>query len=507
MPTVIDSLVVTLGLDPAKFISGQKQARNEFKQTQEQAGKSTKETSQIVVKGAEEMTKAIRNAAAQFALAFLGFSGATGFVKFMANLNGTTRQLGFNAKNLDLSAASLRNWQDAADIAGASAESITGLFDAIQKQQYDLRTTGRFDDTWMKVFSAGGIKMVDASTGKFKSVDTVVMDIAKHLADVEKQYGRLYAVQRAKSLGLDPNLTNFLLQGPQRLQAMLAREKGTYQVTDGAVQAADRVARKFTEIQQRLRDFGIQLLVKLQPLIERLATKFEQWLGSVDLNKLSANIDNLVAAVVDLGKTIGQFISWVGGKQEAISHPGDAAANWLKEVGEYWQKRPALDNVIQNDPVLFKLRSKVSSDFSSNFPKDIGSLIDDSVPANDEAVKSQLMDTLTKATGKGQNDPLDKTAVWAIRKAIDDIAATRLKAAATTGANLGTPNAIAAATGAGPGLPAQMAQVAGASNSSSLQVGEINVYTNSGNGSQIAGDIRRELERKQLVAQGDYGLT
>jgi hypothetical protein len=507
MATVIDSLIVTLGLDPSKFTSGQKQARNDLRQTQDVAGKATKETSRIVVKGAEDMTKAIRNAASQFALAFLGFSGATGFVKFMANLNGTTRQLGFSSKNLDMSAASLRNWQDAADIAGSSADSITGLFDAIQKQQYDLRTTGKFDETWMKVFSAGGIKMVDESTGKFKSVDSVVMDIAKHLGDVEKQYGRLYSVQRAKSLGLDPGLTNFLLQGPQKLQAMLAREKGTYQVSDGAVQAADRVARKFTEIQQRLRDFGIQLLVKLQPLIERLATKFEQWLGSVDLNKLSANIEQLVAAVIELGKEIGQFITWLGGKKEILDNPGKTFADWAKGVGEYWTKRPALDNVIQNDPVLFRLRSKVNSDFSSSFPKSIGDLVDDSAGDADEATKLQLLNKFTTATGKGQNDKLDKEAVWAIRKAIDDIAESRLKPSATTGANLGSPNAIAAATGAGPAIPAQMAMVGGSNRSSSVQVGEINVYTNSGNGSQIASDVRRELERKQLIAQGEYGLS
>lgn len=506
MATIVDSLIVTLGLDPSDFKKGQKEAADALIKGQKSAQKSVKETDIAVSKGAKEMGKAITATARQFAVAFLGFSGAAGFTKFMANLNNMARSTKMTATNLGMSATALKNWTNTAELAGASAESMAGFLTQIQEQQYQQKTTGL--PGWVKELRSMGLDLFDGDVSKWKDETEVILQLADAFAKLREQQGVDTAVQRFRGMGIDPAEINLLARGRDWIASNVARQRARYGDNEGTFNGADKLSQNYTDLKQRFEDFFLKLLAKLQPFISGIFAKIDSWLANMDMGKLASQMEQLTMAVIELAGDILDFVSWLRSKsgvvQDVIDHPGKSFADWTKRKTKELRSQPEVDAIIDDDPVLWKLRSAVASNFSDNFPKSIGSLVD-SASGGDEAVMSQLLTTLTKVTGKGVDDTLDKAAVWKIRQAVQDIARSRLDPAATTG-SLGNTGAAQAAQGAG--ASAAVAQVGGGrSFSSTVQVDTINVYGVGGDGRQIAGGIERELQRKQLIAQGDYGLA
>lgn len=509
MATIIDSLVVTLGLDASGVRRGWRAASQDIRTGQNQVRTSTREASRQVSKSANEMGKAIQGAARQFAIAFLGFTGAVGFTKFMGQLNSSTRSLGLMARNLKLSAAELRNWNDVAEIAGSTADSMSGFLGQIAKNQYDLRTRGSFD--WIKQLNSFSNKVsLTDQAGELKKVTDVAMELSTAFAETEKRYGRLVATQRGLEMGIDPSVMNVLMQGPDKLREMLAREKGTAQLSDESVAAADRLGRKWTQTQQRFRDVGMMLLEKLQPLLERLMTKMEQWLGSLDLDQLSGQISDLVSAVAQMSADISEFVSWAKGKKETVdkivAHPGDSAATWLRSLPGRMERRRQQNDVIQRDPVLFKLNRAVRSNFTNDFPKSISSLVD-GLGLNDERTITELLTTLENATGKSMDASLDKADVWKIRDAIRALAEQALPPQSAPAGSSGASGPAASARGAGAGASAVNGATTGANVTNTLHIDNITIQSGATDGRGLYGDFRRELERRHLVAQVDTGLA
>ena len=117
MPTVIDSLLIELGLDSSKFNSGQKKAVEQLQKFDEASTKSNKNAPQ----GAKELDLnlgKIRNSLIAIGTAVVGVSGFREFANQMifgnAALGRTSALLGMNARDLDA-------WGKAAEVFGGDA--------------------------------------------------------------------------------------------------------------------------------------------------------------------------------------------------------------------------------------------------------------------------------------------------------------------------------------------------------------------------------------------------
>ena len=73
--TVIDALIVTLGLDAANYKKGR-----------ETAEKETSETARKSQLAADQITKSLTEVGKTIASLFLGFESATGFAKWLGDL-------------------------------------------------------------------------------------------------------------------------------------------------------------------------------------------------------------------------------------------------------------------------------------------------------------------------------------------------------------------------------------------------------------------------------------
>ncbi|MCJ2052357.1 hypothetical protein, partial [Methylobacterium sp. J-070] len=68
MPTVIDALTVSLGLDPSAFVRGEKQAMTSFAKTRESAVKEGKGIEKSLDSAGDAVERLARNALKLFAI-------------------------------------------------------------------------------------------------------------------------------------------------------------------------------------------------------------------------------------------------------------------------------------------------------------------------------------------------------------------------------------------------------------------------------------------------------
>lgn len=125
-------------LDPKNFNDGQKAAVAAFKKASDEAKKEAKEIEQAAKKSVEFFNK-LRDSAVEFLAVF---TAGRGFKEFLTDITQADTALGRTARQLDLSAHSLGQWQDAARLVGGSAEGMTGVLSSLTKSMQDFALTG-----------------------------------------------------------------------------------------------------------------------------------------------------------------------------------------------------------------------------------------------------------------------------------------------------------------------------------------------------------------------------
>lgn len=106
MPTVIDTLVVKLGIESAEFKKGSEEARDGMKKTREDADKTGKEM-EASGKKAASFFGSIRTEL----LALVGVTlSAQGIKAFITSMTSDLMRLGIESRALDMSAKSLDGW-------------------------------------------------------------------------------------------------------------------------------------------------------------------------------------------------------------------------------------------------------------------------------------------------------------------------------------------------------------------------------------------------------------
>ena len=129
MATVIDSLMIELGLDTSKFNTNQQKAVDQLRKFDDQAQKTSKNIS----KGAKDMGDGftfMKDALVGFGTVFVGLNG---FKSFIADTTKANAELGRSAHVLSMSAGELKTWGQMAELTGGNVESMTGTLKGLQQ--------------------------------------------------------------------------------------------------------------------------------------------------------------------------------------------------------------------------------------------------------------------------------------------------------------------------------------------------------------------------------------
>lgn len=259
MATIIDSLLVKLGLDSADFNAGKAKLDKGLKETgneADKAGKKLKETGKVGAKGFDEVAKS----AAKF-LAVIG--GAAALKNFVSQTIETDAALDRLAKNLNRNVESVSAWSNATELAGGTAAGLQGTMDMLSKSQTELMLTGQ--SGLIPYLSALGVSLSDTQ-GKARPVDDLLLDLADRFGKMD----RTTANNMGRMMGLDPGTMNLLLKGRTEVELMVKRQKEYGAVSKQQAEAASKLREEIVRGKQVFASFGRELLAMATPAIEKL---------------------------------------------------------------------------------------------------------------------------------------------------------------------------------------------------------------------------------------------
>lgn len=381
MATIIDSLLVTLGLDGSKFNAGRQDVKKSLGELRAEADRTAKavdfakksgaSAGEIKRLGAEaqKAAKALQDAAkaagngfenvAKSAASFLAVIGGTVAIqRFIADVISSGAALDRLSQNLGASANDISAWSNAAELAGGSADGLQGTFDMLNKSQTEMQLTGQ--SALIPYLSSLGVAMADAA-GKARPVNDILLD----LADRFERMDRPTANNMGRMMGIDQGTMQLLLKGRAEVEATIRKQKEHGAVTKAQAEQASRLQKVMIDGRQQFAAFGRELLSSATPALEKLLSMLSgvgEWIGEnkevvqtfltilaaglvavglamTPVNLTAAAVLGLVAAVSLLWqdyqtwKRGGEsFIDWA--KWEPGFRKAGEAINWLKNLTE-----------------------------------------------------------------------------------------------------------------------------------------------------------------------------
>lgn len=336
--TVIDALLVTLGLDASNFRKGQKEVSDDLKKQRDDAGQTAKYM--------EEQGKRASSFFSSIKTELLALAGVTvtagGLTSFVRNTTTGLMELSVQSKALGLSARELDGWSKSAEAAGSSAEKISASLQGFQGAIQGARV----GDYSSSIF--GGLAQLNALTGQ--NFDVWGQDADSLARTSLEALRKISDPNLRRQVGLSLGFDDATLQRNQEGKFLpdvdrLTRSSG---VTDASTNGAKEFTAAWAELGQNLDTIKNQIYVGLIPTIRDLNGLLIEWSsGNVKsssfFKELKKDINDITG--IDLGgwtlsadlKDLKDNFSMLG---RVMSHLGNALnelnnGNFSKAADEF----------------------------------------------------------------------------------------------------------------------------------------------------------------------------
>lgn len=307
MPTIVDSLIVTLGLDSSKFEQGKDRTKKGLKET----GDAADNAGNRLKKTAKEGGDGFNNMAVKAAKFLAIIGGTTAIKRFAEQIIESNASMDRLAKNLQENISTISAWSNSAEIAGGSAEGLQGTLDMLSKSQTELQLTGQ--SSLIPYFSALSVSVADAS-GKARAGADILLDLADRFSKMD----RTTANNMGRMMGIDQGTMNLLLRGRKELELTVAKQKEYNAVTKKQGEESSRLRATIIESRQSFEAFGRELLSNAMPAIEGifgLMKDFGEWArenkGFIEafLTIIAVGLAAIAAATVPINLTVAAVIA------------------------------------------------------------------------------------------------------------------------------------------------------------------------------------------------------
>ncbi len=334
MATIIDSLLVKLGLDSKEYDAGVKKVGKGLKDTgkeAEQTGKKLKQTGKDGAEGFETMTKS----AAKF-LAIIG--GTVAIKRFIGDIIESNSALDRFSRNLQLSVSTVSAWSNAAAMAGGTADGLQGSMDMLNKAQTELQLTGQ--SGLIPYLSALGVAMTDVN-GKARPVDSLLLD----LSDKFSRLDRSTANNMGRMMGIDQGTMNLLLKGRAEVELMVKRQREHNAVTKQQAEESSKMREQIVRAKQIFESFGRSLVSMSTPALEKFFSLFEglgRWMHAnkefvqTFLTVVAVGLGAIAAATIPINLTVAAVtglaaaIAALHQDYSTFKRGGDSLIDWSK---------------------------------------------------------------------------------------------------------------------------------------------------------------------------------
>lgn len=265
--TVIDALLITLGLDTSDFRKGQKDVSDDLKKQREDAKKTAKEMAEQGKKAASFFSS--------IKTELLALTGVTvtagGLISFVKSTTSGLMDLSIQSKALGLSARELDGWSKSAEAAGSSAEKISASLQGFQGAIQGARV----GDYSSSIF--GGLAQLNALTGQnFDVWGQDASSLAKTSLDALR---KISDPNLRRQVGLSLGFDDATLQSNQEGKFLpdvdrLTKSSG---ITDASTKGAKEFTAAWAELGQNLDTVKNQIYVGLIPTIRDLNGILIEW--------------------------------------------------------------------------------------------------------------------------------------------------------------------------------------------------------------------------------------
>jgi hypothetical protein len=281
MPTIIDSLIVTLGIDAGDFNAKKAKVDKSLKDTGNEADKAGTKLKKTGKDGAEGF-----NEVAKSAVKFLAIIGGTVAIKrFAEQMIEANAALNRFSQNINVGVSTISAWSNAAELAGGSSAELQGTMDMLSKTQTQLKLTG--ESSLLPYFSALGLSLSDAQ-GKALPVNDVLLSLSDKLSKLD----RTTAFNMGRMMGIDDGTLQLLLKGRSEVELLVKSQKESNAVTKQQAEEASRLQRAMVASKQSFEAFGRELLSKATPALEKLFALFEDF--GIWVNENSEFVQNFL---------------------------------------------------------------------------------------------------------------------------------------------------------------------------------------------------------------------
>jgi soluble lytic murein transglycosylase-like protein len=250
--TVIDSLVVTLGLDSSKFTQGQKDAVTAFTKAKTESVSTAKEMEARGAQAAQFFGSIKKEALGLFAV----IVGAGGLEQFAVKTTSSMAALGRQAQLMGVAAGDLQAFKMMIDRTGASgdqaAASLTGLAEAMET----YRTRG--------TISAGLLTGLNQIGG---TQDDDALAIYRKFATWAKGKDARFVNQEGQLLGLDAGSIANATKGGANFDSEMARSKALGVPTDKDIAKVNELMGAFKKLTQEITGDSNALLYGMAPAL------------------------------------------------------------------------------------------------------------------------------------------------------------------------------------------------------------------------------------------------
>lgn len=335
MPTIIDSLLVTLGLDPSSMKKGAAEADKVQKKLEDDTKKSNKrmsdeerkrfEEQRRQNKVTEERTKAVAAAIRQVrneTLGLLGlFMGGMGIKNFVANTIDQASSLKFLSENLDMSVESIQAYQRASERMGGSAAGMVAQLQESQSEIAKLRTGQGPSAAMQATFRAAGMAGISLNEADLKNGNDYLMARSKILAVLYKQNAGNAQIMAAQ-MGISQDQFNLIKMGPEALQKLAAAQLKNSVISARDAEQALRLKNRWLDFTDSAQATGTKILVSLIPAFKEVLgwlQKVTNWIAA-HRDDIANWINAIVPKILDAAEAFGRFVKnmdWKGVIEDA----------------------------------------------------------------------------------------------------------------------------------------------------------------------------------------------
>lgn len=248
MATVIDALVMTIGLDGSKFTEGQKKVSKEAEELKNRMA---------------DMGKAVNAAKGYFVQLFAALAGSAALTDLVVQTIQAEAALGRLSKNIGESTQAIQAWGNMAAQAGGSAEEMQAGMANLSKEIINLKYNG--ESNLLPFFARMGVQIADANG---KALDQT--QIMLQLADAAQKMPREDFANLAQMNGLNQSQVNVILQGRAALEAQLKAQEANSLTTKKQTEAAAQLNAEWVAMKQEMAALVRQFVHDIGPALSAL---------------------------------------------------------------------------------------------------------------------------------------------------------------------------------------------------------------------------------------------